>query len=526
MEEEVKQNVLVSERFNSQNVDDTDITNNIDNIDNDAATVTSQTESIIDGEVSEETSLESPEEPLEEDTEAVANTTVDDEPQSEKPEIDTREEDEDEDEDTSTSFDFLDLTGDSFFDSTGNPVEKQLHDGKMKATKISLDEIDIPPRGKIFDIDVSTLEESINMWGVIEPLHVIPYKNKINEDRYILVHGYRRYLACSSLGMLSVPAIVDTTRPKEIVRYLEVIVNNVKKYNFIEMMRIGEYIEQRQKGFSHETIENILGLPSGAYLKAKYIESAKDDFEEIYEKVVKEKMTIDAAFRKIEKELNNGNAGGSALENLNKNGLDTGYDTVDDTPNVQKKGERTPLDPALRKEVERRDNYTCQSCGNGRDNVAYSSIFHAHHMIPVKHHGPDSDRNLIMLCPNCHGYVHGIDEGRFKPKKSMVDDNPVMQNIVILANIVKKGLPQGCTEEPYDFFIKQARQPWLSEEALAKREEYENLRQVQLENEKTDVVPNGGFADESDSTLENDTEIESDSTIENDSTTSSDGQLE
>lgn len=403
-----------------------------------------------------------------------------------------------EDENCATDFSFLDSTSNTLFDSTGNPIEKQIKEGTYTVVDLDLELLDIPPRTKIFDIEVSSLEESIHQWGVIEPLHVIPYETRTGEERYILVHGYRRYLACFSLGMTSVPTIIDTTRPKEIVRYLEVIVNNVKSYNFVELMRMGEYIEQRQKGFSHEIIENILGLPSGAYLKSKYIEAAKDDFPEIYEKVGKGTMTVDAAFKKIEKELNAGNAGGSALDNLNQNGLDTGYDNVDDKPNVQKKGERHPLDPALRKEVERRDNYTCQSCGTGRENVSYSAIFHAHHMIPVKHHGPDSDRNLVMLCPNCHGYVHGIDEGRFKPKKSMVEENPEMKNIVILANIVKKGLPQGCVEEPYDFFIAKASQPWLSDELLQQRTAYEELRKKQLENENEEIVPNEGFADDSD----------------------------
>ena len=160
------------------------------------------------------------------------------------------------------------------------------------------------------------------MWGLIEPLHVIPYKDEENEIKYILVHGYRRYLACQGLAMDTVPCVVDTTRPKEVVRYLEVINNNTRDYNFAEMMEFGRYVEERQKSFSHETIENILGLPKGLYLKGKYVDSARNDFPDIYEKVLKNKMTVEMAFKKIEKEIEKGNE--SPLEALNRDGLPGG----------------------------------------------------------------------------------------------------------------------------------------------------------------------------------------------------------
>lgn len=353
----------------------------------------------------------------------------------------------------------INLTGE-FCDSSGNPIDKQ-KEGRIGIGYIDLVDIHIPPRGKTFSLDIGDLEESIHMWGLIEPLHVIPYRNEEGDIKYILVHGYRRYLACSALGMDTVPCIINETRPKEVVRYLEVISNNVKRYNFIEMMQIGKYIEERQKGFSHETIENILGLTSGLYLKAKYIEAAKQDFYEIYEKVVKEKMTIDAAFKKIEKELTKGPE--SPLDELNKNGLDTGYDQFENSAEVQKKGERHPLDPGLRKAVEVRDNYSCQSCGIGKDEPALSAIFHAHHMVPVKHKGADIEDNLIMLCPNCHSFVHSIEEGKFRPKPDMLQDNPTLANIVILANIIKRGLPDIYGGNAYKFYMERARLDWKTE---------------------------------------------------------------
>ena len=346
------------------------------------------------------------------------------------------------------------------YDAKGSPVKIQL-DGEMKIKHIPLDLIDIPPRARQFG-DVAELEANITEWGLLEPIHVIPYK-----DRFILVHGYRRVKVFERMNRDIITAIVDTTRPKETVRYLEVLANRSVAYNFIEMMDVGAFIEERQKSFSHDTIENILGLPSGAYLKAKYIEAAKHQFEDVYMKVVRGKMTIDLAFKKIEKELNKEEEDLSPLDHLNKYGLPGDeYGKVEEEPDyVQTKGERHTLDPALRKYVEGRDHHSCQSCGMGLGVPDFATLFHVHHMIPVKHGGPDKKGNLILLCQNCHAMVHGYDEGRFKPNADLTDEFDVVHNAVLLGNIVKKGLPVDYVGEAYEFYMDRARQFWLDVDA-------------------------------------------------------------
>lgn len=362
------------------------------------------------------------------------------------------------------NIDNINLVGD-FCDSNGNPIEKQ-KEGKLGIKYLELDDIHIPPRARLFNLELDDLEESIHMWGLIEPLHVIPYKDEEGEVKYILVHGYRRYLACQGLAMDTVPCIVDTTRPKEVVRYLEVINNNTRGYNFAEMMEFGRYVEERQKGFSHETIENILGLPKGLYLKGKYVDSARNDFPDIYEKVLKNKMTVDAAFKKIEKEIEKGNE--SPLESLNRDGLPGGgtggadaYDTIEREEHTQTKGERHILDPAIRKNIEGRDRHCCQSCGLGKDDHTLSAIFNVHHMVPVKNQGADVEENLILLCPNCHGYVHGIETRKFRPNKDMISDKPYFSNIVLLANIIIRGLPIEYNGDAYRLYAEKASRPFL-----------------------------------------------------------------
>lgn len=347
---------------------------------------------------------------------------------------------------------------DIIYDAKGSPINT-LVDGDMFVDNILLEDILVPPRGKLFKDDLSELEESIHMWGLVEPIHVVPYG-----DKYILLSGYRRLMAYQNMGNEVIPAIVDSSRPKEVIRYLEVITNNIRPYNFIERMRIGEFIEERQEFFSHETIENILGLPSGEYLKSKYIESAKVQFDEIYNKVVQNKMGIEQAFKRIEKELNKEDEELTPLDHLNQFGLGDDYGEIVEEEYVQQSGERHPLDPALRKYVEGRDGHSCQSCGMGIGEPDLASIFNVHHIIPVKHDGPDKKGNLILLCLNCHGYVHAFDEGRFKPSPDMVELYDTIHNIVVLGNIVKKGIPSNYELEAFDFYMERAKLTWLEEE--------------------------------------------------------------
>jgi len=62
------------------------------------------------------------------------------------------------------------------------------------------------------------------------------------------------------------------------------------------------------------------------------------------------------------------------------------------------------LDPKpyaeLRNQVLRRDGWRCQACG------AISNL-EVHHKEFRSHSGEDSELNLITLCSNCHGMVHG-----------------------------------------------------------------------------------------------------------------------
>jgi len=66
-------------------------------------------------------------------------------------------------------------------------------------------------------------------------------------------------------------------------------------------------------------------------------------------------------------------------------------------------------DPKVKAIVKRRDNYTCQICGESTFLTPRETYFvHVHHVIP---NGDDSPYNMVAVCPTCHEkFRYGNDE--------------------------------------------------------------------------------------------------------------------
>lgn len=55
--------------------------------------------------------------------------------------------------------------------------------------------------------------------------------------------------------------------------------------------------------------------------------------------------------------------------------------------------------------VRKRDDHICQGCGvDGDDHDGNLSV---HHIVPLGCGGTNTYRNLITLCSECHGNIHG-----------------------------------------------------------------------------------------------------------------------
>lgn len=60
--------------------------------------------------------------------------------------------------------------------------------------------------------------------------------------------------------------------------------------------------------------------------------------------------------------------------------------------------------------ARKRDNYTCQKCGDVWSKDKYDKKFHVHHIVSVREFDDYRDanklNNLVTLCPSCHRKIH------------------------------------------------------------------------------------------------------------------------
>lgn len=311
---------------------------------------------------------------------------------------------------------------------------------------------------------VEDLVKSIKSTGLLNPVVVAP---TATDGIYVLLDGYRRLLACAKAGIRSVPCVINTKVSTPEIPILEALYNHKKTYSIKEIVDYIEYLEKEKGIMSATLIEYLLQLNSGDYTKLKDI--LTDNDEEIVNKLFSGAYTIEQAFKKLEqrrkkeseelKELKKAEkvyeeekeeviediegAGEEAneeavltdeeiaqlainpanldegLENMSLNEmLKKGKETPGYEPHRQKPGEREYIDPAVRKAVLARDNYTCACCKRGGQ--AFVDALDYHHIIPVYLGGRDSLENGITLCLTDHRLVHlyAVGDLYIPPEKS------------------------------------------------------------------------------------------------------------
>lgn len=366
-----------------------------------------------------------------------------------------------------------------FFDNEGNPVDARKR-GTVLLDSIDISSVIVPTRNRTEPRDITVLEENIKNFHQVSPIHVIPYGD---DGEYVLLDGLRRLHAMINLGHDKIMAYVDDTINPHAVRPFESLVNNRLQYTFSEKFKAGRFIEKRQDGFSYDTIENMIGLKTGEYLKMLFVHRMKDVFPDIYEKVILEKLTPEQAERKINKELekaddenNLADAQSELGEEGSGEGIKPGSDRESEDPyNRQNKEERSILDSSLKTAVLTRDGGVCQCCGEGIGEPEVSQLMKIHHIVPVELFGPDRQDNLITVCANCHDKVHYYDEGRYKPDGELPN---VRRNPLILGNMIQElrdeadknnSVPidgmEYYNESPYESYILSSYQSDFVEDA-------------------------------------------------------------
>lgn len=272
--------------------------------------------------------------------------------------------------------------------------------------------------------------------------------------KYILVDGFKRLAAMQNLGYLEVLAIViePSDYPGINFKLMEMLSNWKIPYDYLDKERCLQVLNYYNDTITNNEKELLLGLGKGEL--PKFIDLLNS---ELREEFITKNMTIDSAFKKLEKKRKKETEeeqakvlGEKNLENKQELGLidgeiRDGFSKFE--PEQQKPGERHPLPPELAKAVEVRDNYTCQGCGIS--GLTYSNIFEKHHILPVYFGGKDELDNLILLCPTCHKLVH-----RYSVGAAIIDakDKPLLENVVKLGDVIRAEIEK--SDKPLEYFRK------------------------------------------------------------------------
>lgn len=305
------------------------------------------------------------------------------------------------------------------------------------------------------------LTTSVAELGILSPIHVMvsegytlwqeenPTASETDYEgfKYILLDGFRRVWAGYKNGLTRCNAVVwdfeDKEQGSDLSTFISLILNKAQKRSWSETWYLYQILEM-QTSMTPGTLEYLLGLESGEAMKLKDIMTC--GYPEVIDDLKSNKKTIDQCFSalqklrkeedKLLKEDNQGIGevdGASDLvdESANKDTilsndevneileLDDDFELKDDDfdemlqgkePEVQKVGERHPLDPALKAESLLHDNYECVCCTEGRYlPMRYKlSVLQSHHKVAVAHGGEDSVENLATLCVGCHTLVHSL----------------------------------------------------------------------------------------------------------------------
>ncbi|MDB4866488.1 MAG: chromosome partitioning protein ParB [Cohnella sp.] len=139
----------------------------------------------------------------------------------------------------------------------------------MDIIEISLDLIDEDteqPRYQFDDEALQELMQSIDELGLLSPIKV----RTVNDGRYKIVYGNRRYKACKMLNLQTIPCIVsNVTDATEI--YLEQIAENLTREGFSpieEAEAFHKLLNDQKFSSSIKYLSNKLGKPE-AYIKNK-----------------------------------------------------------------------------------------------------------------------------------------------------------------------------------------------------------------------------------------------------------------
>lgn len=314
-------------------------------------------------------------------------------------------------------------------------------------------------------------------------------------DKYILIDGLRRVAGAARAGKTKITALVikfvDQKKAKKALPILELLFNMREPYSMREIWERARFLETRMENFTPDRIEFLLQLNAGDYTKLVDIMTSTDvSMVETKQELLEGKLSIDAAYKKltklrktkgvkeklIQQELgipqvantqddlqdmtsaivqenvkldiqekplsevelqeliNTSNEILSDIQDISLKDLDKTSEVR--KTETQKKGERKPVDPGLRRARMIRDNFTCQCCGLHGE--AHMYILDFHHIVPVSEGGPDHIDNGITVCLNCHQLIHLYAAGDLFVDFNTLEQQEIekFKRIMVYGNII------------------------------------------------------------------------------------------
>lgn len=262
--------------------------------------------------------------------------------------------------------------------------------------------------------NIDELAQDIKENGLINPPVVTP--------EFELIAGERRYRAMKSLGWQQIEVRVMSVQDALHKLKLEISENeNRKEFSFAERMEWARLLEEELSKKAKENMgwrSDIKGFTG----VSEKINTRKE--------VAKAVDMSETNYNRARIIYNSGNL--DVIGNI-ENGcisINKAYQIV--TNMKSEPNQRKQIPSATIKQLIARSGAKCEICDKGNEYLA--SWLKAHHI--VEHHKTqdDSMENLIMLCPDCHGFIHDLKN---------VKDSGVRSNI-------EKGIVKLVGENTYN----------------------------------------------------------------------------
>jgi len=280
---------------------------------------------------------------------------------------------------------------------------------------ININQIKVTDRIRKDFGDIQELADDIKENGLINPPVVTP-------DTFELIAGERRLRALKELGYQQIEVRVMSIKDAEHQLNLEISENETRK-DFSKKERI-DYARRLEKIEQVKAKERQrIGIKSETYINDKFFECEKGETIDI----VASKLGIGSGEQLRKEKYIVDNADSCTLAQWDKQDISThkAYTKI-------KNKSRIPIPSLTIKHLINRTNGKCEICDWG--GLGLEGVLLPHHINKYSITQNNNVDEIIMICPNCHGIIHTLENCKDDGMVNKITDNI---NIEIKDKILK-----------------------------------------------------------------------------------------